>query len=105
MKIVVDQRQQLLAGRMGFLQIRHEVVLALLLRLLHQHLGIADDQIQRRAQVVDQARWQRVPGRFAGRKIAVRSQCWLPGGSHRRPPLKSASILASRRGSSTGLVS
>jgi hypothetical protein len=66
LKVVVDESQQLSAGGQSSLQIRHEIVLAFLLRLLDQHLGVADDRIERRAQVVDQARWQRVPARFIG---------------------------------------
>ena len=99
-KVVVDEREQLLAGGMGLLQIRQKAVLALLLRLLQEQLGVADDLIQRRAQIVDQGRrervrgWKRGVGHDAGSPVEAIAL-----------PLKSASILPSRRASSTGLVS
>ena len=96
----------MLAGGVDLLQIGHEVVLALLLRLLDQHLGVADDVIERRAQIVDQARWQRVPGRFAGWELRFGHDVGFPVEAiSLTRPLKSASILPSRRGSSMGLVS
>lgn len=104
MKVVVDERQQLLAGSMNYLQIRHEAVLLCLQRLLRQHLGVADDITERRAQVVDQARWQRVPGCFAGWRLRFGHDVGSPAEAI-SPPLNSASILPSRRGSSMGLVS
>ena len=100
MKVIADKREQLLAGGMGLPQVRHEAVLALLLRLLQQHLGVADDLIQRRAQVVEQTRRQRVPGGMFGLGHDV---TFFAEAIAR--PLKSASIFPSRRGSSTGLVS
>ena len=91
---------------MNLLQVGHEVVLALLLRLLDEHLGVSDDLIEWRAQVVDQTRWQRMPGRVGGWKLRFGHDVGSPVEAiSPTPPLNSASILPSRRGSSTGLVS
>src|SRR5207248_6318168 len=104
-KVVVDERQQSLAGGMSLLQIGQEVRLTLLPGLLDQHLGVSDDLIKWREQVVDQTRWQRVPGCFGWawrlrHDAGVSAEAILPS-----PRLNSASILPSRRGSSMGLVS
>src|ERR1700688_1899792 len=104
MKIVVDERQQLFARSASFLQFRDEVALALLFGLLDQHLGVSNDQIERRTQVVDQTRWQWMPHRFTIRKLRVSHNVGFPTAAI-SSPLSSASILASKRGSSTGLVS
>ena len=100
MKVIVDECEQLLAGGMGLLQVRHEGTLALLFRLLDEHLGVTDDLIQRRAQGMDQARWQGVLGRMFG--LGHDDTFFAEAIA---PPLNSASILPSRRGSSMGLVS
>src|SRR5205085_4548793 len=57
-KVVLDERQQSLAGGLCVLQIGHETRLTLLPRLLDQYLGVSDDLIKWREQVVDQTRWQ-----------------------------------------------
>ena len=45
---VVDQTQQVLAGSIDPLQIRQEGVRIEILGLLLEHLGVADDRVQRR---------------------------------------------------------
>src|SRR5882757_3165231 len=104
MKALVDERQQLLASIKDSLQIWYELFLGLLLRLLHQHLGVADDQIKRCAQGVNEARWQPVPGRVAGWNSRLSHDVGSSAETF-SPLVNSASILASRRGNSTGLVS
>ena len=66
MKMIINERQQLPSRGPNLLQIRHEILATLILGLLRQHLRITNDLVQRRPQVVDQARGQRMPGRFAG---------------------------------------
>ena len=46
---VVDQRQQMLAGGLNFLQVGNEVLLAQVFSLLVEHFAVADDGIQRGA--------------------------------------------------------
>src|SRR5580692_11806570 len=99
MEVFVEQRQELPAGGTSFLQIRHELLLTLLLRLLDQHFGIADDLIKRRAQVVDQSRGQGLPACFVCWKMRFHHGMGLPAEViPPAPPLRSASILPSRRG-------
>src|SRR5687768_12837879 len=95
-KVVVNHRQELLGGSMRFLQIWQEAVLALLVRLFDQHLGVTNDLIERRAKIVEQRRWQRVPGGSAGGRFRCDHEAVSPveAGLPRRL-LSSASILPS----------
>ena len=70
---VVDQPQQVLAGRVDPLEVRQEGVCVEVLGLLLEHLGVADDGVQRRPQLVAHVR-QELRLVLAGLgKLAVRS--------------------------------
>ena len=49
---VVDQAQQVPPGRVDLLEVGHEAGLAQVFQLLLEHLGVADDGVERRAQLV-----------------------------------------------------
>ena len=53
---VVDQPEQVLAGRVDPLEVREERLLVEVLGLLLEHLGVADDGVQRRPQLVAHVR-------------------------------------------------
>ena len=87
--LLVEQREQPPAGVADPREIRHRLEALLRLRILGQDLGVADDLVQRTAQVM-QKLWR--DGRGHG------SRSLPPGRSN-------ASIFASSRGSSIGFVS
>jgi len=49
---VVDQRQQVLARRVDFLQVGNKILLAQILRLFGEHLAVANDGVHGRAQLM-----------------------------------------------------
>ncbi len=48
----VDQAEQVRTGGVDLLQVGDGVLVALVLRVLHQHLAVADDRVHRRAELV-----------------------------------------------------
>ena len=72
---VVDQPEQVLAGRVDLLEIRDERLLAEVLGLLLEHLGVADDGVQRRPQLVGHVR-QELRLVLAAPRQAARFASW-----------------------------
>ena len=68
---VVDQPEQVLAGGVDLLQVGDEVVCAEILGLFLEHLAVADDGVQRRAQLVGHV------GQELG-LVAAASSSWRP---------------------------
>ncbi len=99
-QIQVDQLEQALGGAVDPLQVRLVGVVAGVGRLLHQQLAVADDLVDRRAQVVAQVRKRgaRLGGRRGGHR-ARRVRRPQAGGWMNR------SIFGSSRARSIGLVS
>ena len=84
---VVDDVEQMPARGMNSLQVGNEIAQVTVVRVLDEHFAIADDVIERRAQLMLQALAQ------------YRTLCFLV--TH----AKKAAILPSNRGNSTGFTS
>jgi len=52
---IVDDAEQIASGSVNVFEVRHRGLAPRILRLLDQHLAVADDVIQRRAQLVLEA--------------------------------------------------
>src|SRR6266545_1802573 len=115
-KVVVNQHEELAAGGVNFLQVRDIRVQPEILRLLLQHLAVANDLVQRRAQTVANVGKSGVVtgiGLLRARSGTTRGSAGRDVFSyfgffagHDAPLLcNRASILASNFARSTGLVS
>src|SRR5579871_779372 len=105
-EVVAHHRQQLHSGRVDGFQIGNGALLSRLLSLSYQELGVADDVVEGRAEIVDQARGQRMIGCEIHSRFLCSHGFWSPtAAGSRAASLKSASILLRRRGSSMGFVS
>ena len=77
---VVDEPEQVLAGRVDLLEVRDSASCAEVLGLLLEHLGVADDRVQRRPQLVGHVR-QELRLVLAAPRRAARFASWSSSNS------------------------
>jgi hypothetical protein len=71
-KVFIDKPEQLPASGTNFLQIRGDVAGALLPAFLDEHLGVADDLVERRPEFVKKTAGNRLPTRYTARVVCFR---------------------------------
>src|ERR1051325_3940542 len=97
-EVLLDQLQDATARGAPLAQVGQRLLVRLVFSLLGEHFRVADDLVQRRAQIVKKLR--REAGAWSGRHQPAHETAFRPGAGD-----SSASIFARRRGSSMGFVS